>query len=244
MPPYRTTRRRNRRGPYAVGSRKAAERRLPAKYVRPVASIAKRVISHLTERKHLNINRDDIDVFGLTYYYTDPMQFIVAGTGDGNRIGSKLSDVWLHLAFSWNHSATTWNGSVLRVLVVKCDQQLPNAASAWNSTSAATGVFQQLLTNNFQISSAFPIGHDYTVVADKLVSSQRQYNTPTYGLPGVRRFRVKLGNMVYNNEPVSGVTYQKFKNVYILVGLCNAGVSLLDNMGRMQFSGMVTWRDA
>ena len=239
MPAIRTQRTRYNRGPYSRGSRIAKERQLPQKYVAPVASIAKRVISHLTERKHLNINRDDIiNMLAQAWYYLDPMQFMVVGTGDGQRIGSKVSDCWLHLSFQWNHTSTNWNGSRVRILVIRAEQQLPNLPATWSSTASAGGLFPNLLTNDFQLSNAYPVGHDYTILADKFVVSKRDYNTPNYGTPGLKRFRVKLGNMTYENTAVGGVNYQKGRNVYVLVGHCNAAVSPLDALGTLQFSGM------
>lgn len=248
MPPYRNDRYRygSATSPYYRGSRvaKKRERPLPVAYRRPVASIAKRVISHLTEKKHLNINRDDLVVASQIYYYLDPMQFMTVGTGDGQRIGSKISDCWLHLSFQYNHNSTLWGGANVRIVVVRAEQQLPNAASAWQSSVASATVFPNLFTNDFQLSNAFPIGHDYTILADKVVSAKRDYTSANYGPPGIRKFRVKLGNMTYENTSVSGVNYQKGRNVYVIVGVCNAGTAVTDAMGMLQFSGMLTWRDA
>lgn len=246
MPPYRSYRSRYRYSPYARGSRVAKKREapLPVAYRRPVATIAKRVISHLTEKKHLSINRDDVAMKALIYYYTDPMQFMTVGTGDGQRIGSKISDCWLTISFAWNHTSTNWNGSVLRILVVRSELQLPNAASAWQQDAAPPTSFKFLFSNDFQISSAPTIGHDYVILADRRVTSERQYNTPNFAVPGVKRFKVKLGNMTFMNDTIGGVNYQKGKNVYIICGICNAGAGALDTIGTLQFSGLLEWRDA
>lgn len=246
MPRTTSFRQRRRYAPYAKGSRVAKKREapLPVAYRAPVASIAKRVISHLTEKKHLSINRDDLNLAAQYWAYCDPLQFMTVGTGDGQRIGSKISNCYLTVSFHWNHTSTNWNGSRLRILVVRAEQQLPNAAGAWNLTVAPSTIFPFLLTNDYQLSSAPTIGHDYTILYDTSVVSKRDYNTPNYGTPGLKRFTVRLGNQVFENTAVSGVNYQKGRNVYIICGYCNAGVTVLDVLGTLQFSGQLTWRDA
>lgn len=244
MPRYTTTRTKRRYAPYARGSRNKTTS-LPVATAE-VKKIAKKVFRNSTDLKQLMITRSDLAVLYTSWFYTDPMQFIVAGTGSGQRIGSRLQDVYLKLSFNYVHYSTTHEGSKLRILVIRAEQQLPNAASTWvESIATSGGDFPQLLSNDYHQSSGVVSRHDYTVLRDvSLPVSELSYSANTYGIPVSKRINVRLGNMTYMDDDVGGVNYQKMRNVYILVGASNTGTTRSTTAGYLQFSGYIFWRDA
>lgn len=245
MPRYPTTRRstNSRYKPYNRASYTRIPRSIPVKpNVEQVKAIATTIVNRKIERKRLNILRDDLPMSYINWYYTDPLQFIVVGNNEGQRISDKISDVWLKLSFQYCHYNTYANGSVLRVLVVKSDLNYPNHASAWvNATTG--GDFPFLASNNFHQSSAIPDEHNYTVLADKRVTSINSYSATPYGVPGIIKLNVNIGKQFTYQSVASGVAYQKFRNVYILVGVSHYGSAPTTFAGYLQFSGYIYFRD-
>lgn len=232
--------------PYVPVRSRASPRRATSMLQRKrMALIAKKVFQRNVELKRVALIRSDLSMLYENLYYIDPLQFITVGSGDQNRIGSRIQDCRLKLSFNFYHQSTTWQATRFRVIVLRADEQYANPlTSTWNVTPANGGDFKFLFSNDFQGSTARVDSHDYTILADKSVISKRDYAAPTFGVPGRIWCDVKLGNEVFLDQGILSTTFNKSRQVYILVMVSNVTATVLDSAGILQFSGYVYYRDA
>jgi len=224
-------------------------KRIPRRKVRftkksTVKKIVKSTINRQIETKTLQFGCNDTTINYVTQYYTDPAQYIVAGSSQGQRIGNKLTNVYMRLALTYTHTdLALFQGSCLRVLVIKTDQKYPNVGGgAWN-TSAGLTAFEWLFSAQTDMSAAITNKYDYTILKDMTIKSHRNYSTIS-GVPNHRVLNLKLGNLNYEADQVSGVAYQKFRNTYILVGVSNIGTSSANAAGILSANGFLYFKDA
>lgn len=232
-------------------SRAQAERPRPrpVSIPRPVPfnirQYTRRMIKRNVEKKHCAIGMTDASINHLTWNYTAPLQYIVEGLDNNQRIGDTINDPYLVFAISYSHLPTThWQSSILRILVVATDLEYANTAGSWVSTPVSGGKFDNLLAGAFHASFSPVDTNDYKVVYDRRIKSNRTL-TFTDGPSVTHTIRCKLGaKAVYKEITIGGVSYNKFKNYYILLGVSNEGSLNTDVAGRVQASGFVYYRDA
>lgn len=206
----------------------------------------KRLLNRKIETKKRAIQINDTTMNYVTWYYTDPLQFISIGTGRNQRISDKISDVYLKYTVAYYHlNNTQWEASWLRVLIIASDKELPVdvATPAYASTPGNGGNFNFLLSNDFHQSIGIVDRNDYTVLYDKRIKSQRNVGLTTAS-PAVLRINKKLASeAVYAENTTGGVQFQKKKNIYLLFGVSNRGATVTDVAGALQSSGFIYYKD-
>lgn len=236
----------------------AYKRRMVHRRRRPVRragvkAIAKRVVKSAmarnVERKRLMFGIGDTDLGHTTMYYISPLQHIVKGTDDVNRIGEKISNVRLNLGLEYYHNGVDsfggtykFQGSKLRVLVVKSNRQLTTLPGAWTSTPPGGGsALPSLFAENYHGSFSPVNTHEYTILYDRTVSSYKTDSTNNNGVPGLLRFSIPLAKQW---RYLDNSVYGKFNNIYIVCTVSNVGGISSDFAGKVQASGYISWTDA
>jgi len=233
-------------------SRRRVPRRMPALTRVPravptnIKQYTKRLLNRKIETKKRNIQINDITMKYVTWYYTDPLQFIAVGTGKNQRISDRISDVYLRYSVSYSHRASsTWEASWLRILIIATDKELAVdvATPAYSSTPGNGGSFDFLLSNDFHQSFGVADKNDYTIVYDRRIKSQKNLSF-TDGSPVIHTIRKRLcKNATYHEDTTSGVQFQKGKNYYVLFGVSNPGSTVSDDAGQLQSSGYIYYKD-
>lgn len=215
--------------------------------VKKVATAAaKKVIHRMAENKRLVLNYGDLTLGTTTYYYINPLQHVVKGTNEDQRIGDVMTNVRLQLSMSYFHNGSNfsgtklWDGSKLRVLVFKSHKRNSTAVGGWTSTPPAGGNFDGLFSNTFHGSFAPVNTHDYTLLADQTLSSHTTTTALNNGVPDTLRWNIPLcKRWQYLDNDV----YGKFNNIYVLITVSGINGGSSDTMGKVQCSGYLTWED-
>lgn len=234
-----------------VYKRRMVRRRRPVRRA-GMKAIAKRVVksamARKIERKRLKIGIGDTDLGHTTMYYISPLQHIVKGTDEGNRIGEKISNVRLNLGLEYYHNGVDFTGtykfqgSKLRVLVVKSNRQLTTSVGAWTDTVPGVGsTLPDLFAENYHGSFSPVNTHDYTILYDRTVSSHKTDSTNNEGVPGILRMSVPLAKQW---RYLDNSIYGKFNNIYVVCTVSNIGGISSDYAGTVQASGYISWTDA
>lgn len=233
------------------GRRRTYRRRRPATVKAVAKRVVKRAIARTLEHKRLTLVLPDLDAYHNRQYVFAPLSILAKGTEEYNRIGDQVHNVYLHLSFAYYHigmqNALTriWNGSKLRILVIRSNRVLGTGV-AWSDNHPTTGNFPKLLAEPFQGSMSPVNTHDYTVIADRTVSSSQSWDVAgTYGNPGVAKLRLPLGKQVrFQDTLVSGYPVSKGTQVYVIITASNVQSTVSDLAGKVQCSGYLSFTDA
>lgn len=239
-----------------AATRKYVRRRFVGKKQTVMKAVAKRVVKNALartlEHKRIALLLPDRDVYYTTQYVFNPISSIAKGTSEDNRIGDQIHNAYLNLAFSFFHtglqSGTTrvWNGTKLRIVVIRSNKQLGTGIN-WVASHPTTGDFQKLFAEPLQ-SSISPVNtHDYTVLADRTISSHYDWDTiGTYAAPGVAKLRVNLGKQIrfQDNPGPGGYAMTKGTQVYVIMTASNVQSGTSDLAGKVQVSGYLSFTDA
>lgn len=225
-----------------VTKRKYTRKARPAAK-KTIKKIVKQTLNRNLETKILQWGLIDTGLNYITQYYTDPLQFITTGSNNGQRIGNKISNVYMRLALTYTHTdLSKYQGSRLRVIVFRTDQKYPNVGGgAWNSSPGLTA-FEYLFSAQTAISTAIVNKLDYTILKDFTIASHRNYGSIS-GVPSTRVLNCKIGEANYEADLVSGVAYQKFRNIYVFVGVSNIGTVNTDPAGVLSADGFLYFKD-
>lgn len=208
-----------------------------------IKKIVKQTLGRQIERKTLQIGRDDTNMKYITQYFWDPMQSIVAGSGQGQRIGNKITDVYLNLSLTYTHTDNAlYQGSGVRVLLLKTDQKYANFPTGWAANNTLTA-FEWLFSSQYDMTGAVTNKYDYTILKDMVIRSHRNIAGAS-GVPTTRHLRYKIGTAIYEADLISGVAYQKFRNIYVFCGISNAATANTDPAGNLVCNGFISFKDA
>lgn len=232
--------------------RATTKRRPRQATVKAVASrVVKRAIARTLEHKRLGIVMPDLDVYHLHQYVMAPLSIVAKGVEEYQRVGDQIHNVYLNLGLSYFHIGLqngltrVWNGSKLRVIVIKSNRVLGTGMS-WSDQNATSGTFPKLMAESLQ-GSVSPINtHDYTVLADRTLSSMNNWDVQgTYGAPATLRLRLSLGKQVrFQDTLVSGYPVAKGTQIYVIVTASNVQSATTDIAGKLQCSGYLSFTDA
>lgn len=246
MPKYYQRKFNTRYHPYAKGSRLSKSSK-PSDVVdvasRVALARAKRWMRLVSERKRVFIGMNDLQVKFINGYFMNPMSWSVIGTGPNQRIGDKISDVYLNLGFQYVHnSAATWEGSCLRIVIFKSQVAVGSLTSSWNSAGSSN--FPDLFNDYNQISSTPTLRDNYVILYDKVIRSTRQLTGSSNGQPAVHRFNKKLCTTAqFETYNIAGTVYLKGFNYFVMVGASAVGSVNTDNVGQLQVDGFLYFRD-
>jgi len=214
--------------------------------VKMAAKVANRVARRMAENKRLRIDYADLALGTCLLYYINPIQHVVKGTSEDQRVGDVMTNVRLQLSMSYFHTGTNfvgtklWQGSKLRVLVIKSHKRNTTSVSSWTSTPPVGGNFDGLFSNGYHGSFAPVNLHDYTILADKTLTSTTPDGANNYGIPATMRFNISLAKQWrYLDNDV----YGKFNNIYVIITASNIDGVATDIIGKIQCSGYLTWED-
>lgn len=210
------------------------------------AQVAKTVVHRMAENKRLTLDYQDLALGTTSLYYINPLQHVAKGTNEDQRVGDVMTNVRLQLAISYFHTGTSfagtklWDGSKLRILVIKSHKRNTTLGNQWTATPPTGGNFNGLFSNNFHGSFAPVNLHDFTLLADKTLSSHTNTTNLNYGVPSTMRFNIPLcKRWQYLDNDV----YGKFNNIYVIITASNIDGSTTDTIGKIQCSGYLTWED-
>lgn len=225
--------------------RKVAGRRraIKPRTVKAIASrVVKRQLASVIERKRLNLFLPDQTLANAKVYAAPVMTWITAGAGENQRIGDKISDVYLKLRFAYHHvggANAYWAGSRFRVLVIKTNKSLP--AYTVNQWQDATTALPQLFLSPGQSAMSLVNDHDYQVLVDKTVVSEKTLTSQTHGIPRYVTVNLNLAKRFQYMDDLT--TMSKNKQIYVVVTASMMGATA-DICGNLQGSGVVTYHDA
>lgn len=211
-----------------------------------VRQYTKRMINRQIETKHTHVGMTDINMNYRTWYYFRPLQLIAPGTAEGQRIGDTISNVYLDLGIYYSQvvGVGKFCNQDIRVLIVATDKEISVPAGAWATTPAQGGLFDTVTASGFHISSAPADKTDYVIVYDRRYTVAQTGANSASQPHRVIRIRKKLcARAVYKEELAGGISFNKVKNYYVLIGGSAIGMLTTDSMGDMQASGFVYFKD-
>lgn len=210
-----------------------------------VRQYTKRMINRQIETKHVHINMSDRSMLYLNWYYFRPLQAIAPGTGEGQRIGDTITNVFLDLGIYFTFSGlANFCNQVLRVMIVATDKEISVAPGAWAITPTTSGNFDTVTASGFHVSSAPADKSDYVILYDRKISVAQTGAVAASPPHKVIRIRKKLcQRAVYKEELIGGISYNKIRNYYVLVGASGESTTGATSLGSMQCSGFVYFKD-
>lgn len=210
-----------------------------------VRQYTKRMINRQIETKHVHIDHADKAMNYLTWYYFRPLQAIVPGTGQNQRIGDTITNVYMDLGLDFYYSGSVAvDSAVLRVMIIGTDKEISVAPGAWAQTPTVAGNFDSVTANGFHVSFTPNDKNDYNIIYDRsFVVKQTGSNLGTVPHRCIRVRKKLCQRAVYKEELIGGISYNKIKNYYVLVGASGIGTTTASVLGNMQTSGFIFFKD-
>jgi hypothetical protein len=233
------------------------KRRAPRKaprvaHLRPATKRAiTRLVKNTVETKRQYYNLADTDLGGSQIYAMDLTKYISQGTGEVQRVGDSISNVYCHVAANWSWvgyqlsaAKTRWSGGSVRLMLVRTVAPIV-AANTINVLSNATSELAPLFLNSVQtISSPLNTLSSMKVLAQKYIHSTCATDTNQRLGSTNLGFMSKL--LTPRQQYVDGTGNQPGRKYnYYLVATSSVPICIgADTMGTLQLTATVSYKDA
>lgn len=226
-------------------------RKRPRKTMEEVAKkVVKSQLSRRVEHKKYRMSLNDIATIAGAAYWVNLAQLITVGTGQSQRIGSKITNARLHVNIVFYptgfdaFAVDTWQTTNFTCAVIKCNNQVGVGSTFWTTTLLSGGVFPALLDTD-EMPTSRSNRHDYTWVKRKsIVSRAKSYpiTLATKAGPATSiNLSAKLGSLQYEDASSSWIKGDQY---YLICWAHAIGAIGPDHMGRIQVAGTLTFDDA
>jgi len=220
--------------------------------VEVVKAVVKRQLAAKVEHKKLNVSPLPITLVADAMAWINLSQLIAVGTGQQNRIGTKITNCRLHMNFvlypigiQGITDIDRWQAINFTCSVIKCNQQV--GVGSFNWTSSLLGTTFPFLLDQDNMPTSRSNRHDYTYVKRKsIVSRAKNYpivaGLPTrYGPQTSINLSAKLGTLQWEEF---NAAWLKGDQYYLICHAHALGAIGPDLMGAIQTTGTLTWDDA
>ena len=191
----------------------------------------------------------DLDLYGSKIYGMDLTQYIQQGTGEINRIGDTITNVFARVSATWSwtglQSGTTriWQGGNVRLMLVKTPQALTGLSI--NVLSDITSQVSDMFLNQVQTVNSF---HDVTspfkILAQKWIHSAQ--TTDVSGNAGDTHMGFLSKQLTKKHQYLDGSGNQTGRtyNYYLFATSSAPLAGSSDLLGKLQTSAVVSYKDA
>lgn len=223
---------------------------------RGLRSLIRYTIRRQEEEKILPVlGQTTLTMGGQQTYVFNPQFQIAQGVGSGSRVGRKIQNAYMRLSFRYTHrgedvaTVNVADKSVLRLLVLR-SRAIKTAGVA---------------SNNLQVDPAFLLGSDifyhpggsntfsqvdknkWTVLMDRVYTSYRNLDTASNLTNYVQRRNIYIPlpkNIIYRDDQPVANSYSTGTETYIVFVAGWRGSLSTDNVGYLEPSGTIRFKDA
>lgn len=233
--------------------KRVIRKRVAPKRVAHLRPATKRAITRLvkgrleTKRQYYNIG--DLPMYGSKFYAMDLTQYISQGTGEVQRVGDSISDVFARVSATWSWTGLQtgvtriWHGGNVRLMIVKSPIALSGVSI--NTLFDVTSQVGSLLLNPTQsVNSPVNVTSPMKVIAQKWLHSYQTTDiSGNYGETALGFMNTLLTKRQSYIDGTGNQLGRKFQ-YYLIVTSSAPSAGSSDLLGTLQTSAVVTYKDA